>query len=72
MKTFKMPTVERVIWVTLGGKDHLLVKAQGRGWFVDTRNLESRKAPSKRAVRACLTNPIESGFHPVKAKEYHL
>jgi len=72
MKTFKVPTIERVIWFSDGDRSHLLVKAKGRGWFVDTRNDRATKPPSKRAILACLTSPVESGFKLCSAKDWTL
>ena len=72
MKTFKPETVQRVIWFTADGKSHVLLKAKGRGWFVDTdtRNVDVKKPPSRRAIIACITDPMESNFEPCLAKEF--
>ena len=70
MHTFNPAGIERILWFSTRGQSHLLVKAKGRGWFIDTRNVAVTKPPSKKAILACLTDPIESGFIPCKAKEW--
>lgn len=72
MKTFKPSTVERVLWLSTGEQNHLLVKARGRGWFIDTRNVGGERPPSKKVVLKCLLSPVESGFRPCAAKEIKL
>jgi len=76
-KTFKRDGVEECLFFSEGGRDHLLVKVRGRGWFRDTRGGGNKNAtetppPKKEAVLSCILTKTESGFEKAKVTTYKI
>lgn len=65
MKGIKPETVQEAFWCEIDGRTHLLVKARGRGWLIDSRNSTGGMPITTQQFVTVITQ--EFGFVPASA-----
>lgn len=67
--TFHLDTIQECLFFSTGSFSAVLVKAKGRGWFIDSRPMEQPPL-SNQTVKTILTDRFESSFNKCVVKKY--